>query len=253
MIKNILKFNEFELQVKDAIIAKKGNQIQRLRKTGENVKAILRIPRLCRQFQERTAAENVPELEILEDVFRSHYGRMEEDLYTSEKYDSVDETKPYISSKEGIEELDAKRRKLALVEQHIVERRRGSPDRLDQKSIASSLDFRRAMQRQGHLRQAHQRLMTQALDLRPRNFDKYGAAAPMSIKLPVPGEFQYLKNKREGPGDGSLNAGFRVAALGRKFKGLEHWAEDCVPMPKTTMNSQFAARHSIDLANLRRA
>ena len=50
MIKKLLKYNESELEIKDAIIAKLNGYNEDLRKTSENIKAVLRIPRLCRQF-----------------------------------------------------------------------------------------------------------------------------------------------------------------------------------------------------------
>lgn len=169
------------------------------------MRAILRVPRLSRLFHEGLREERLPEYEVLEQVYDAHYELAEEWL-PADRYDSQEERAPFVGTKDGVARLDAAR-KLSLVEQHIVERNKGSPTRFDAAGITTSLDFHSAMSKQGYLRQAHQRLMTQALDLRPRNHDKYGKDAPQSSTDPVGAEFRSIQHQRLGARDGSLNGG----------------------------------------------
>jgi len=197
------KYNELELAIKDATIQKKDLLITKFRANTKKMRAILRVPRLSRLFHEGLREERLPEYEVLEQVYDAHYELAEEWL-PADRYESQEERASFVGTKDGVARLDAAR-KLSLVEQHIVERNKGSPTRFDAAGVTSSLDFHTAMSKQGYLRQAHQRLMTQALDLRPRNHDKYGKDAPQSSTDPVGAEFRSIQHRRLGAGDGSLN------------------------------------------------
>lgn len=116
-----------------------------MRKTSENIKAVLRIPRLCREFHKRMQSDQIGDYEVLDRVFSKHYDKLENDLYTPLGYSSNEEAQPFERRMDEIEEMDRKRNKLSIVEQHIIESNNGSPDRFDQRSINSSLDYQKAM------------------------------------------------------------------------------------------------------------
>lgn len=73
-------YNEWELKVKDATIE---NLIQRCKVLSAQTKmtrAVLRLPRMSKQFHDKTRIENLPEFDCIEEIYNKHFELSAEEM-----------------------------------------------------------------------------------------------------------------------------------------------------------------------------
>lgn len=107
-----------------------------LNSNSKKMRAVLRVPRMAKQFHDMTRIENLPEFECIEDIYNKHYELTAEEIL--EKENSPDF------------------RKLSIAEKSLIQRSLGTPPNFNMDSVDP---FEHPSSIRGvH----HQRLMTQA-------------------------------------------------------------------------------------------
>jgi hypothetical protein len=67
------RYNEWELRVKDEIIKNLEYKLKVLESNSKKMRAVLRVPRMSKQFHDMTRIENMPEFECIEEIYNKHY------------------------------------------------------------------------------------------------------------------------------------------------------------------------------------
>lgn len=67
------QYAEFELNVKDAIILTYKTRLELLQGNAKKMKAVLRVPRLTKQYHDMTRDHHLPEFDSIEKIYDRHY------------------------------------------------------------------------------------------------------------------------------------------------------------------------------------
>ena len=82
------EFAKMELKVKDAVIMKLERRLELFNDNSRKMKAVLRVPRLTKQFHDLMAPGNLAEFDCLERVYDHHYEGLGQSLIDSDGQDS---------------------------------------------------------------------------------------------------------------------------------------------------------------------
>lgn len=83
------EFGKMELKVKDAVISKLERRLELFTDNSRKMKAVLRVPRLTKQFHDLMAPGNLAEFDCLERVYDHHYEGLGQSLEDSDGQDVV--------------------------------------------------------------------------------------------------------------------------------------------------------------------
>jgi len=73
-----------EYQLKDAIIDKLDTSVTIFKENGRRMRAVLRVPRLTKQYHDMVRGEEMAEFACLDEVYERHYGKVAEELGLAE-------------------------------------------------------------------------------------------------------------------------------------------------------------------------
>jgi len=69
-----------EIQIKDGVIKNLEDRVELFKANCKSMRAVLRVPRLAREFHDLMAAGNLSEFDCLTDVYERHYRAVGESL-----------------------------------------------------------------------------------------------------------------------------------------------------------------------------
>ena len=110
-----------EYKLKDAIIDKLDTSVTIFKENGRRMRAVLRVPRLTKQYHDMVRGEEMAEFACLDEVYERHYGKVAEELGLTEPGDKTSAQDATLSSQHNplisVKDQEAQYRRMSVAEQ----------------------------------------------------------------------------------------------------------------------------------------